>query len=338
MTRIIAVEVEPGSIVQSADVRAEEITPNFGYMFSSAVASCLPFGQVGADVDTNVLACYRPDTDVDITVIRPGAYASDSASAVVNRLVSKLSISRRSSIDCVIYCHSSIDEDNSSVPVTRLCAELGLADPLSFSISQLHNCCVFAGLRMAQSVLTSALRRRNVLLVAADKWAYPFFRSFGPLGSFGDGAGAIMIVADSVESGMDIMHLEFLQADSKLDVFGIEVGWDSKRFRTRVAQTLIKALDAVPVHSKEVTCIVHPSRVLSMSRAILEEAGLAEVPIQLGLTAPHGHLSSADPLAGLMSAWIDSGIPDGAVSLLWNFGVNGEIACMVFQRVQVPVQ
>jgi 3-oxoacyl-[acyl-carrier-protein] synthase III len=65
---------------------------------------------------------------------------------------------------------------------------------LPFAIGQAGTAGVFNALSMIEALVSLG---GKVLLVASDKWLYPFFRAWGDLVVYGDGAAAILLDGDS---------------------------------------------------------------------------------------------------------------------------------------------
>jgi 3-oxoacyl-[acyl-carrier-protein] synthase III len=308
-------------------VEAEEISRAYGFLWDDGAASMWPFGRLRGPGDDALR--YRSPTEVPICAAPAGQSSADLALAVARSVFDALGETQRASIDAIIYCHSSIDEAWTGSPAGRLSFELGMPRVLSFAVSQVHNCAFFTGLQIAQALLDGPEALRAVLIVAADKWLYPYVRSFGPLACFGDGAGALYIHRDS-DPGFELLHVELSASRERSSVFTAAASFEPGLFAKRVVDVIAAALKHAGITPAQVDLVIPQNYDVSLIRLIQDRAGLHPERVYLDGHRRHGHLSSADTIANFVGATA-AGVHGGEILLLWGLGLNGEAACCLLR-------
>lgn len=328
MSRIMGVRAIVGKVEHGSFARSETLSSHYGYMLNGTALDCQPFGRDARDIPAAELESYGATGAA--SVLDAGTFACDAAIAAARTLISGAEGPDR--VKGLIYCHSAIDECNEWVPATRVAKELHLVDPLCFSVSQVSHCSLFHAMKFMDSQMLVEPELAKVLIVAADKWLYPFFRSFGGLGPFGDGAGALLLAADAGD-GAVVRRVDLAPADPEMSPFsGAMPAGVVDRLAARAVNLLRAALRRAGTGPEEVDCLVGPAAPGALARAVEESLGISsgravEPP-------PEGHLSAADPLSMLSRAWEDVSRA-GAVSLWWTYGTSGEIGCAVLEGTGV---
>jgi 3-oxoacyl-[acyl-carrier-protein] synthase III len=324
---VVGMDYRTGEIRRQRLTRATEVSAGYGNMLTASVVSCFPpswrdpVGQLAASGGGTT-----PEPP-NISVMGPGEFASDYAVEVSRRLLAREHRDYPNSVDALIYCHSSVDEVMDDTATTRICAALDLTDPLCFSVSQAHNCNVFAALWIAQSLLHTQ-ESATVLIAAADKWLYPYLRNDGALGTYGDGAGALLLSYRVNSTGLRLLHVEPGGARAMSAVRNS----DMTSLARESARVLEVALETAGIATASVDVVAHPSLDKQLCVEVAALAGLSDARQLFGLDAGVGHLSSADPIACLTRARARADLSKASIWITWGAGIHGEIGCAVLER------
>jgi hypothetical protein len=328
--RIVAVEVAPTEVLEIEDPRGPAGFAGYGYLSGSSIASCLPFYMEGRYVGEERIAAFIASGPRPTSILPSSLSAAESGIEVARQLLRTLSPECRKSIGGVIYCHESLEESIDSVAVTRLCVDLELDGALAFSLSQYHNCSVFAALRFANALLRSHTLA-GVLIVAVDKWRYPFFRSFGDSGTFGDGAAAMAVVASDSLQGFAVRRVAMKPGDSRIDIYSGAAAFDPQRLVQRIVASMREILADRAMDIADIGSLINPGGCESVVRQVNKALALPAAVVQYPARGTP-HQSSADPISALATLWQDRSVRVGAKTLWWNYGVRGEVACAVLER------
>jgi 3-oxoacyl-[acyl-carrier-protein] synthase III len=356
MASIVAAEFIAPPRVPFIEVQAAEV--NDGYIFLSNIGAvgCVPY-RTGLEVlDHNRYrpaggarwfrsverpALYAvpedrrrrhlPEDGMEICVAPRGRSSADLAVDAAKALARSITPAQQSEIGAVIFCHNSMDELINESVVGRICSELGLADRLAFSINQLHNCAVFAALQMAHALVAGDDALPAVLVVGADKWLYPFIRSFGPIACFGDGAAALLVGAVG-GAGYEILHVELACGPDEPSVLDGTAPLDGEAIARRVAAVIEAALHNAGLIATDVDLVVPQNYGERLIRRVSEIAGLGRVALYLDGLHDRGHLSSADTMANVAGVLGDPRYRDSRTLLLWGAGLSGQAACCLLRR------
>jgi 3-oxoacyl-[acyl-carrier-protein] synthase-3 len=323
---------QPNTFILGADhlggvpvrgTQTSETSAGYGNILTASVISCLPAAVCGASVPRSGGHNW-PDAAQSVAVMGPGQFASDYASAVSQRLVARMRAVHGAPVDALIYCHCALDEATDDTAATRISADLGLDDPLCFSVSQSHNCGVFAALWLAQKLLRVAREPATVLIAAADKWLYPYPRDFGALGMCGDGAGALLLASHPDSTGLRLVHIEPGRSDCLLSD-------DPSEVARRAAVVVERAMEEAGVVAAQVDTVIHPSLDGRLCSEVACRAGLVNATQHSGVDAGIGHLSSADPIACLSRSWTSSTSAQRPIWVIWGAGAHGEVGCAILE-------
>jgi 3-oxoacyl-[acyl-carrier-protein] synthase III len=234
-----------------------------------------------------------------------------------------------SSIGAVVYCQTSIDECNAWVPAPRLARDLQIKDPACFSLNGASSCVIFYALKLIAAQMAISTEMNSALAVAADKWMYPFVRTFGELGVQGDGAGALLIEREPRRGDVAVLSVELAPPDAAVRLFGPEpLSFEVSSAVDRVTAFLEDACRRAGLSLADVTFVLPPSGPRRLIERVHER-----LPTASGVTfaEPGGvNHSAADPLYMLASEWATVR-RSGMLTLWWTFGVNGEVGCAILR-------
>ena len=298
----------PGAVPTWFDqVRAEERTNNYYYLLNRDCDWALPFGTRG--LPASALAHLAPERPVRIDVSPPGVSAGDlGIQAARLALAEAERAGQAGTVRWLIYCPTTVDEDTGSSIVCRIAHELQLPQCFPIALSQSQVAGTFVALLLAASLLADADPQDRVLVVAADKWMFPFVRAHGPWGVASDGGAALLL------GGADV--------PARISLGAISVASAPESMWAPVETLTLPALD--------------PGDVQAAAAAAIEASGVEPASVRRPPAAAEASDAGVGPaLARLVDALQRAGA-DGAdpgTGLVVLQGIQGDVgACTVTIR------
>lgn len=318
-------------------LRAQQRTPSSLYLTEPGSEYNLPFGRWGDPPFPQVEAMYTP-APVLLHMAEPGVSASDLALAAARAVVAeqgKTWHGKNRTIDILIYCHSTSNEDIADAIGGRLQYELGLTTPLVFCLSQ-NLCSALMALRLATALLQEEPGLQRALIVASEKWIHPFVRSFGQAAVFEDGAAAVLIERAGGQ-GWQLGEIHHVNAPDAPSPFDSTVPAMLRLMSEQAPRAIRSLLEAEGVAPADLAFVAQPSLDATLCAQVLRDAGLEHLRLR-----PHGerrgHLASAEALANLHELRHAGTAQRGQMGLLWGVGLQGEAACCLLRPAQVEME
>ncbi|HWX01899.1 3-oxoacyl-[acyl-carrier-protein] synthase III C-terminal domain-containing protein [Collimonas sp.] len=330
MLRIRAIASYVPDTTEFHAVQAQERNIGYGHLLYKAAAFALPRGK--GKIDEEEQQRLLPPAAIALPVAPPLQSHADLALEAVAMLRQQLTPQALAEITHIVVTNAALNQRINESVAGRIQHALGLPDALPFAIGQSGSAGAFNALSIIEALISTGAK---VLLVASDKWLYPFFRSWGELVVYGDGAAAILL---------DGAPEQFGQAAS-------DDSWGSIRASAmHYGEAIDNPWGLTPLALAET---LHPLAV-SAAQSALERSGLGAADIDwvlpagfndnftlgvskaLGIPAErhfergaHGHQSSADPLLSLLR--LRAALPPGkkATALLWDAALCGMAGAMV---------
>lgn len=293
--------VVPGEVPTWFDqVRAEERTNNYYYLLNRDCDWALPFATRG--LPASALAHLAPERPVRIDVSPPGVSAGDLAIQAARRALAEAERGQPGTVRWLIYCPTTVDEDTGSSIVCRIAHELQLPQCFPIALSQSQVAGTFVALLLAESLLADADPQDRVLVVAADKWMFPFVRAHGPWGVASDGGAALVL------GGADV--------PARISLSAVSVASAPESMWAPVDTLTLPGLD--------------PGDVQAAAAAAIEASGVAPASVRRSLPAADAGVGPA--LARLVDALQREGADDAeaGTGLVVLQGIQGDVgACTV---------
>lgn len=235
-------------------------------------------------------------------------------------------------IDVIIYCHATTNEDIGEAIAGRLQQELGLATPLVFCLSQ-NLCSAPLAIRLATSLLKEDPSLQRALIVASEKWVFPFVRSFGDAALFEDGAAAVLIERPG-RPGWQIGEVYLINDCAAPSPFDSTVPAMMQLMVAQAPRAIHSLLEGEALSPDDLDFAVLPCLSSPLCEAVLEAAGLGHLRCSADATR-RGHLAAAEPLANLHFVHQAEAALAGQLGLLWSVGLQGEAACCLIRQPEV---
>lgn len=199
------------------EVRAQARSSSYFHLLDKSCDWALPFETRGLPAEA--MQHLAPEAPVRIATAPAGTAAGDMAVAASREALVQAAGGDAARVPAVadsvrwlIYCHTTIDEISNGSIACRLAHELQLKQCFPIALSQSQVAGTFVALQLAESLLAEAAPGERVMIVAADKWLFPFLRSHGRWGVASDGAGALVLGAGGAASGTRITSVSVASA------------------------------------------------------------------------------------------------------------------------------
>lgn len=304
-------------------LRAQQRLPSSLYLTEPGSEYALPFGRWGDPPFPHIEAMHTA-APVLLHMADAGVSASDLAVMAARALLPAASKPAHGDVGVIIYCHASANEDVADAIAGRLQYELGLSTSLVFSLSQ-NLCSALMALRLASALLQEEPALGSALIVAAEKWTYPFVRSFGEVAVFEDGAAAILVEAAG-RPGWQLGEIHHVNAPSAPSPFDSTVPAMLRLIRQQATCAIQSLLEAEGVAPADLSFVALPCLDKALCTQVLHDAGLAHVRTTQDVDR-RGHLAAAETLANLHQLRQSASPHRGQLGLLWSAGLQGEAAC-----------
>ncbi|HET9622072.1 MAG TPA: hypothetical protein VFP84_11940 [Kofleriaceae bacterium] len=174
--------------VEFAAIQARERNVGYLHLLLKSARPARPRGK--GRIKDHEVARHAPSAPTRLPVAPAKQSLSDLALAAASALRDQLAADEVARTTHIVLAHATLNEAVAEAIPGRIQVELGLKRVLPLAVSQIGSLGFYAALPLLAGLLDA---KSQVLFIAADKWLYPFFRVFGDLVAFGDGAVAMMI-------------------------------------------------------------------------------------------------------------------------------------------------
>lgn len=337
MLTITGVSTEvPDQLIRVDGVQAlEQGLDEYAHLWLDGIdASCLPFGKRQPTAgDLRLLSDGAPRS----VHVAPGEITeAELALAAARRLLDQMPPAERKKIGALIYCHNTIGmRIGGDSTAAYLHYELGLDHALPFSIGQSHCCNLFVALELANDLINGPEAMTRVMIVAADKWLFPLVRRYGDLVAFADGAGAMLLEGPGGR-GIAVSHTKVCNDPMVRDPFVESLEAQSRRIVDFGAEVIGELLAEAGLAPDAVQGVIPQNYSEDVIHAIGRKAGLTEAEVIVD-QPQFGHFCSADTPINLARAVAGGRLRDGATTLAWGAGLNGEFACALLATARSAV-
>jgi 3-oxoacyl-[acyl-carrier-protein] synthase III len=269
------------------------------------------------------IARFSPSAPTSLPIAPAKQSLSDLALAAVTALRDQVAADELARTTHIVLAHATLNEAIAESIPGRLQVELGLKHVMPLAVSQVGSIGFYAALPILHGLLAGG---GQVLLVAADKWLYPFFRVFGDLVAYGDGAAAMLVRRDDGPAMAAVrgFALEYGAA--------IDDPWARTPAELRAALVPLaiaagrRALDHAGVARDAIAAVV-PAGFASADADRVADA--LELP--RARRAQPGHLSSADTPAALVAEHQALRPGERKTVLVWDAALCGAAGAAVVE-------
>lgn len=244
---------------------------------------------------------------------------------------------RTPSADVVIFCHSSLNEHVSTTTAGRLCALIG-ERPFSFSLAQQQGASVFSALRVASDLLLAEPELRAILIVAAEKWCYPFTRRIGRWTMQGDAAGAVLLERETLQTSKRGLRLlaTAVQPLCRADApFGLPASLRDTNaiFAASLVALINTLLRQQGLCLSDVTAVIGHQVNGLLVDALSQQLDLPRVHCVVDQRA---YLGTAEFIVRLAETLDAAEIKQGSLLLAWGIGLGGYVSCALLESLGTP--
>ncbi|WP_394843527.1 hypothetical protein LZC95_41575 [Pendulispora brunnea] len=318
MLSIVAAAAHVPERIAFHGVQAQERNLGYAHLLFRSASFARPRGRGRMTEEEGArLATRAPAT---LPVARRAKSVSDLATGAAKALREKVGHAVMAKTTHILVAHGALNQQIAESLPGRVQFELGIKDALPLGVSQLGTLGIYA----AWPLLDGLLRRAEdqALLIAADKWIYPFFRSFGDCVSFGDGAAAVLVRRGDAVRGFALEHGA-----------AIDDPWSRTPSQLRAALLPLavaagrRALLHAGIERGQLDSIVAPGHEQGFTDAVADALEIRAE--QRHRRREPGHMSSADSLVAFLE--YQSTLPAGSrrTVLLWDAALCGAAGAMV---------
>ena len=322
-------------------VQAQERHIGYGHLLYKSAAWALPRGK--GKVDEQEQQRLLPPASIALPVAPPGQSQADMALEAVTALRQQLSPESLAEITHIVVTNTALNQRINESVAGRIQHALGLPDALPFAIGQSGSVGFFNALFIIEALVSTGAK---VLLVASDKWLYPFFRSWGELVVYGDGAAAILIDAapESLErpacdknkdKGWGCIRASAMHYGEAIDnPWALTPAALAQLLHPLAVTAAQEAITRSGLHPGDIDWVLPAGFNDSFTLGVSHALGIA--PERHFKHGAHNHQSSAAPLLSLLR--LRAALPPGkqAIALLWDAALCGMAGAMVAEIAAAP--
>ena len=251
---------------------------------------------------------------------------ADLALEAVAQLRQQIPAETLAQVTHIVVTNAALNQRINESVAGRIQHALGLPKALPFAIGQAGTAGVFNALSMIEALVSLG---GKVLLVASDKWLYPFFRAWGDLVVYGDGAAAILLDGDSQPApGWGAIRASAMHYDTAIDnPWGLTPAALAERLHPLAVSAAQTAIERAGLKASDIDWVLPAGFSDSFTLGVSRELGIAQDRhFEFGV---RGHQSSAAPLLSLMR--LRATLPPGktVTALLWDAALCGTAGAIV---------
>jgi 3-oxoacyl-[acyl-carrier-protein] synthase III len=330
LTLVGGVAVLPPAL-QFTAVQADERHPGYRHLLLPQARFARPRG-LGKHTDEEALR-LAPTGPSALRIAAPGQSLSDLAVDAALDLRDQLGSGQIAQTTHVVVASAALNETIGDSVVGRVQYELGLKDVLPLALGQNGTLGWYSALMLLDGLLGE---NDQALLVLADKWLYPFFRHFGDLVGYSDGASAVLVRRTSANAQPQAQTGAWGTLKSVIVQYGTSFDdpWgcapDSLRdaLAPLAARAILRALDQAQLRADQIDWCVPPGIDPAFAARV---ADAAAIPLARRVhREAAGHGSSADSPTSLLQLGHAASASAHGFALVWDVALHGAAAAAVF--------
>lgn len=320
--RAIASHVPDTSPFQAVQAREKNI--GYGHLLYKSAVFSMPRGKGRIDAEETLR--LLPTASIELPVAPPAQSGADLALEAVALLREQIPADTLAQVTHIVVTNSALNQRINESVAGRIQHALGLPKALPFAIGQAGTAGVFNALSMIEALVSLG---GKVLLVASDKWLYPFFRAWGDLVVYGDGAAAILLDGDGEAGpGWGAIRASAMHYGAAIDnPWGLTPAALAERLHPLAVSAAQTAIERAGLNASDIDWVLPAGFSDSFTLGVSRELGIAQDRhFEFGARPHH---SSAAPLLSLMR--LRASLPPGktATVLLWDAALCGTAGAIV---------
>ena len=304
-------------------VQASERHFGYGHLLFPSASCALPRGKGRLDEEETLR--LMPDSPVSLPVTAAQCSHADLALQAVAALREQVSAEALAAISHIIVVNASLNQRINESVAGRIQHALDLNDALPFAIGQSGTIGIYNTLTLVEGLCTQGA---SVLLVAADKWLYPFFRAWGDLVVYGDGAAAMLLDGRDANGWGRIQAYAVDYGEAIVNPWTLTPNDLADRLLPQTILAARTALNNARIPPSGIDYLLPAGFSTDFANRIGDALDIAPAR---RMARARCHLSSADPLLALLQLRASLQPGQQATALLWDAAVCGMSGAMVAQ-------
>ena len=324
MLRIRAIASHAPDTTPFQAVQAREKNIGYGHLLYKSAVFSMPRGKGRIDAEETLR--LLPTASIELPVAPPAQSGADLALEAVALLREQIPADTLAQVTHIVVTNSALNQRINESVAGRIQHALGLPKALPFAIGQAGTAGVFNALSMIEALVSLG---GKVLLVASDKWLYPFFRAWGDLVVYGDGAAAILLDGDGEAGpGWGSIRASAVHYGAAIDnPWGLTPAALAERLHPLAVSAAQTAIERAGLNASDIDWVLPAGFGDSFTLGVSRELGIAQDRhFEFGARPHH---SSAAPLLSLLR--LRASLPPGktATVLLWDAALCGTAGAIV---------
>ncbi|MQT99831.1 MULTISPECIES: hypothetical protein [unclassified Pseudomonas] len=324
MLRIRAIASHAPDTTPFQAVQAREKNIGYGHLLYKSAVFSMPRGKGRIDAEETLR--LLPTASIELPVAPPAQSGADLALEAVALLREQIPADTLAQVTHIVVTNSALNQRINESVAGRIQHALGLPKALPFAIGQAGTAGVFSALSMIEALVSLG---GKVLLVASDKWLYPFFRAWGDLVVYGDGAAAILLDGDDEAGpGWGSIRASAVHYGAAIDnPWGLTPAALAERLHPLAVSAAQTAIERAGLNASDIDWVLPAGFGDSFTLGVSRELGIAQDRhFEFGARPHH---SSAAPLLSLLR--LRASLPPGktATVLLWDAALCGTAGAIV---------
>ncbi|MFJ2334687.1 hypothetical protein [Pseudomonas helleri] len=324
MLRIRAIASHVPDTTPFQAVQAREKNIGYGHLLYKSAVFSMPRGKGRIDAEETLR--LLPTASIELPVAPPAQSGADLALEAVALLREQIPAETLAQVSHIVVTNAALNQRINESVAGRIQHALGLPKALPFAIGQAGTAGVFNALSMIEALVSLG---GKVLLVASDKWLYPFFRAWGDLVVYGDGAAAILLDGDGEAGpGWGSIRASAVHYGAAIDnPWGLTPAALAERLHALAVSAAQTAIERAGLNASDIDWVLPSGFGDSFTLGVSRELGIAQDRhFDFGARPHH---SSAAPLLSLMR--LRASLPPGktATVLLWDAALCGTAGAIV---------
>ncbi|MGP5281140.1 hypothetical protein ACTXNJ_08030 [Pseudomonas helleri] len=313
MLRIRAIASHVPDTAPFQAVQAREKNIGYGHLLYKSAVFSMPRGKGRIDAEETLR--LLPTASIELPVAPPAQSGADLALEAVALLREHIQADTLAQVTHIVVTNAALNQRINESVAGRIQHALGLPKALPFAIGQAGTAGVFNALSMIEALVSLG---GKVLLVASDKWLYPFFRAWGDLVVYGDGAAAILLDGDGEAGpGWGSIRASAVHYGAAIDnPWGLTPAALAERLHPLAVSAAQTAIERAGLNASDIDWVLPSGFGDSFTLGVSRELGIAQDRHFESGARPHH--SSAAPLLSLLR--LRASLPPGktATALLWD--------------------
>ncbi|MGO2201758.1 hypothetical protein [Pseudomonas helleri] len=324
MLRIRAIASHVPDTTPFQAVQAREKNIGYGHLLYKSAVFSMPRGKGRIDAEETLR--LLPTASIELPVAPPVQSGADLALEAVALLREQIPAETLAQVSHIVVTNAALNQRINESVAGRIQHALGLPKALPFAIGQAGTAGVFNALSMIEALVSLG---GKVLLVASDKWLYPFFRAWGDLVVYGDGAAAILLDGDGEAGpGWGSIRASAMHYGAAINnPWGLTPTALAERLHPLAVSAAQTAIERAGLNASDIDWVLPAGFSDSFTLGVSRELGIAQDRhFEFGARPHH---SSAAPLLSLLR--LRASLPPGktATVLLWDAALCGTAGAIV---------